>query len=461
MAREEIVGSSSRNLVFKTAGSIRVLVGDKYYDFNFSSNGSSNKEDESEDRILVVDDIESYLIGEIDYPGDKIIIFTMDGSIYVTNDGEYIPYVEGDGSSGDSNTFIDTVSFINKIPFSVSSNSLIKNLNANYLNGLDSNHFVQRNGDADLTRISFDTIRSNDGKFRFFNGELYYDGLFKLSNRNLINKEYEIRFSYEKPNDDNPIKTPYKLNLRSELDNITIDGIKASDKKFGLVTEDGYPNYDSDLWLHDSLKDLRNKFYYDASFDNKSVFRFTGDIVNDLYLGKIIEGEYSYSNENEEFIKSKFQGYVCELSGSYALISTNLVWDDKYSIIFSDLYNENNRRIIGDISNDLFVGEGVVSNGIILNGGCYLSSPEIHLPYIYKELNGNFYLFVRPGDNNYSIVNTGEIKVMCDSSSMNGTRLNIYTKDDIVLKCGNNSFSLTAGSYNQFIYMPVSKDEYN
>ena len=43
MAREEIVGSSSRNLVFKTAGSIRVLVGDKYYDFNFSSNGSSNK----------------------------------------------------------------------------------------------------------------------------------------------------------------------------------------------------------------------------------------------------------------------------------------------------------------------------------------------------------------------------------------------------------------------------------
>ena len=33
---DHVIGNSKRNLVLKTAGSIRVLVGDKYYYLNFT-----------------------------------------------------------------------------------------------------------------------------------------------------------------------------------------------------------------------------------------------------------------------------------------------------------------------------------------------------------------------------------------------------------------------------------------
>ena len=85
--RDEVIGNSKRGLVLKTAGSIRVLVGDKYYNLDFRNEESKEDEDESdsvESNFIISDSIDDYISGKLSYPGDNKIIFTFNGSIYYT-----------------------------------------------------------------------------------------------------------------------------------------------------------------------------------------------------------------------------------------------------------------------------------------------------------------------------------------------------------------------------------------
>lgn len=47
MAKEEIIGSPRRNLVFETSGVIRVKVGDKYYKLNYDKETTDDEDEES------------------------------------------------------------------------------------------------------------------------------------------------------------------------------------------------------------------------------------------------------------------------------------------------------------------------------------------------------------------------------------------------------------------------------
>lgn len=185
--RDEVIGNSKRGLVLKTAGSIRVLVGDKYYNLDFRNEESKEDEDDNdsvESNFIISDSIDDYISGKLSYPGDNKIIFTFNGSIYYTKNNSYKKYVVNSGC--DNNVikeYNDTVNFNAYIPFSVNSDRLITNLNAEYLDGKRVSDFIQNNNNINLKSVTFNNIKSSDGKFSYDNG------ILKMPNTSYIYKE--------------------------------------------------------------------------------------------------------------------------------------------------------------------------------------------------------------------------------------------------------------------------------
>lgn len=168
--KDEIVGNSRRNLVIKTAGIIRVLVGDKYYNLNFRDQSNDSKNEDVENNVtqdfIIAESIKPYNIGKIDYPGDNKVIFTLDGDIYYTKQNKYNKYLN-----------IKT-EHVDNSPFSVSSNgsviisnsNMVGNLNAQYLNGKTSSDFIENAETIRLKKIVVDSIESYDGNFYYKDG---------------------------------------------------------------------------------------------------------------------------------------------------------------------------------------------------------------------------------------------------------------------------------------------------
>ena len=178
---EHVIGNSKRNLVLKTAGAIKVLVGDKYYSLNFSEEDSSSKNDDdvvdndediveeeisSSDELIIIDNIDGYA-----YPGDGKVIMTLDGKMYYTSNNSYNEYLN---NIEIPNTFHNTINFNNSQPFKVINNSLITNLNANYLNGYSANDFILDSRTLKFNNVIVDSIESSDGVFK------YKDGIWSL-----------------------------------------------------------------------------------------------------------------------------------------------------------------------------------------------------------------------------------------------------------------------------------------
>ncbi len=181
MAREERIGSPYKDLVFRTAGNIRVLVGDKYYSLGYSDTESSDK-DNNKDKVLekdiiVASSIEDYKNGVIEYPGDNKIIFIPGDSIYYTSGDNYYSFLESSTTEGNStntlnNIFDKTIYLNGNPPLVLGNNSLIKGLNAEYLEGHSYYEFLKKGDDID-----FETISTSDGKFTVVDGKLTVDSI--------------------------------------------------------------------------------------------------------------------------------------------------------------------------------------------------------------------------------------------------------------------------------------------
>lgn len=178
--RDELIGNSRRNLVLKTAGIIRVLVGDKYYNIDFRSEKEEqeDKDNEITSNFIIAKNINGYENGIIEYPGDGKIIFTLDGGIYYTKNDKYNKYSAEVARSNNSiaSDFNNTINFKASIPFVVNSNTLINNLNAQYLNGKTENDFILRGSNIRLNNLIIDNIESSDGSFSYKNGEFTFPG---------------------------------------------------------------------------------------------------------------------------------------------------------------------------------------------------------------------------------------------------------------------------------------------
>lgn len=165
--KEERIGTPRRNLVLETAGSIRVLVGDKYYTLDFQDKKATKKDGSpAESNFVVTSTIDDYLNGTAPYPGDGKVIFALYSGIYYTNGGSY--YVMSSGNQNSQDTIDNTITFLGSPAFKVNSVQLINNLNADLLDGYHASDFAKKD---DLNQ-SFEKIETIDGKFTYKDGVL-------------------------------------------------------------------------------------------------------------------------------------------------------------------------------------------------------------------------------------------------------------------------------------------------
>lgn len=173
MAKEERLGSSRRNLVFETSGSIRILVGDKYYPLNFmDSKAEDSNGTPVESNFIIANTIVDYEDGTIEYPGDGKIIFALSSGIFYTDNEQYLPFTFSETSDkvnkDEENIFEETVTFKGIPAFIVNDDTEIENLNANKLNGYTSDDFVKVK-DFDT---SIKEIHTEDGLLNYSDGIL-------------------------------------------------------------------------------------------------------------------------------------------------------------------------------------------------------------------------------------------------------------------------------------------------
>ena len=177
MAKEEFIGSKNRDLVFRTAGRVSILIGDKYYPLNFDNTDNTDKEYDNTSEgsynssVIITDSINSYLNGSIPYPGDNYLIFSSSGDVYRTLNKEYYPYYIST-KPVDINSFDKTISFLGSPAFKVSRPLLINNLNAQLLNGKKDSDFILKSDNLSFENIIVNSIKSKDGKFSYINGVL-------------------------------------------------------------------------------------------------------------------------------------------------------------------------------------------------------------------------------------------------------------------------------------------------
>ena len=191
MAKEELIGSKNRDLVFRTAGRISVLIGDKYYPLNFGEESTSSSKDDntnnsnSVNSVISTESIDGYLNNDIQYPGDNKMIVLSNGDVYVTLNGEY-KKLFSPTSAQEINSFNKVISFLANPGFRMQYQTLIANLNANFLNGKRDVDFVQNSNNIKLRNLVVDSISSSDGKF------YYKNGVFSMGNTEdtQTNKEY-------------------------------------------------------------------------------------------------------------------------------------------------------------------------------------------------------------------------------------------------------------------------------
>ena len=174
MAKEERIGNPYKNLVFRTSGNIRVLVGDKYYTLKYDTENADDKSSNAAESnfIIAEEGMGPYLSGELEYPGDSKIIFAPGDNIYYTDNEMYLPFDKEEDTEGPSisttNTFNDTVIFNGNPAFVINGdNTRINNLNAEYLDGYFASDFIKKD-DA----LEFESISTSDGQFKVDSGNI-------------------------------------------------------------------------------------------------------------------------------------------------------------------------------------------------------------------------------------------------------------------------------------------------
>lgn len=148
------VGVEGKNLVLKTLGRIYVKVKDRKYELLFRPEDLQQylKQEETTatpdtpTSILIIDTNDE--IPDLTYPGDNFFIITKDGHLYFTENNEIveIPLTFSSTNLTLQNLNITgQITFTgNKSPFVIPTTSLVKNLNADLLDGYHADTFANK-----------------------------------------------------------------------------------------------------------------------------------------------------------------------------------------------------------------------------------------------------------------------------------------------------------------------------
>jgi hypothetical protein len=108
------LGSSTRDLVLKTRGTVYIKVGDRYHKLNFGESSTTTEEtvskeeptENKDEQFVYVIENKSY-INYIDYPGDnKLIVGKNDKTFFITLDGIYVDVTPKGNDSSQSTTVV-------------------------------------------------------------------------------------------------------------------------------------------------------------------------------------------------------------------------------------------------------------------------------------------------------------------------------------------------------------------
>lgn len=192
MAKEERIGNPYKNLVFRTSGNIKVLVGDKYYTLKYDTENADDKSSNAAESnfIIAEEGMGPYLSGELEYPGDSKIIFAPGDNIYYTDNEMYLPFDKEEDTEGPSisttNTFNDTVIFNGNPAFVINGdNTRINNLNAEYLDGYFASDFIKK-----TDKLEFESISTSDRNFKVEDGNIIARSI-SVTNGNIKNLSFQ------------------------------------------------------------------------------------------------------------------------------------------------------------------------------------------------------------------------------------------------------------------------------
>ena len=321
-----VVGIASRDLVLQTFGKVYVKVKDRYYKLDFENNLIENNDsnNESNDVIIINNSSE---INDITYPGDNKLIVSLDGKLYATSNGQIHEIVF---KAEISNKF-ETITVNGQViihaqdgvpPLVIDSTTMVKNLNANYLNGYTSDQFAIKNKNELIT-----------GNWTFDN-QIQFT---KQITNNSINNENPTTLDFENSTltiDYINVRKGINIDGETDLFNIKIDGIdgqwwlspKLYIESFNkididyVVIDDPFDSITRNYEIEKLDNQVNVDIWYDAFFSNYDI-----NINPDTYIFR------NFDNINEINIAN-------QILLDAGLINENII---NYSSIYQSIFDTN------------------------------------------------------------------------------------------------------------------------
>lgn len=319
----ESVGKDGADLVLKTAGKVVVKVKDRYYQLNFKDTNSSKTIN-----TIIVNDGDEVTNSLVDIVKDTLFI-TKNGEqyLYIFDDNKLVKL--GETQSDIISTFDDVVingdlTVLGNI--SVDDNTMIKNLNAEYLDGKKASDFIQNNINNTIKgEWTFnDTINTN--KINGTNNN-YIDLSSGVLNIDTIQCSKLISDDCTCSNDlgDSNIPNNSDTSEDSSAKNVLIDSISA---KTYINNTPRIVNVNS--LGFSTIEDLEVKKDWEIVLYGFNEYGITGtgvpiteyDLLNSLYTFTDIDEN---GNEVEEFLD---EDYLSQLNQYTISIKESSNWDN-------------------------------------------------------------------------------------------------------------------------------------
>lgn len=276
-----IVGNSNTDLVLETLGKVYIKTGRKLqlldemlkHVVKFNPESDTNK-------IILMSDISE--LETLEYPGEGYFIYVEDTyTLYISIKGSYVALIQADHikneeyvkKSGDTMTGPLDIN-THEAPLILHSSKLIKNLNANYLNGNSADSFTKKADDETIKgNWSFNGNNTSNGTW-VFNKNVRHKGDIILD-KNISSPEFASGYS------------GYGWRLDSDTNTLTIDNlvVRKAMKVFELIINQISATNGS-LWVSNSSKiESVYKINIVSNLENVSEGYYV--LTNDIYYESV------------------------------------------------------------------------------------------------------------------------------------------------------------------------------
>ena len=355
------MGVDGKNLVLKTLGKVYVKVKDRKYELLFRPEDLQRylKQEETTTTpdtptsILIIDSNEE--ISDLTYPGDDFFIITKDGHLYFTENDEIveIPLTFSPTNLTLQNLNITgQITFTgNKSPLVIPTNTLIKNLNADLLDGYHANSFANKSLNETIS-----------GNWTFNDSQTF---------RNAVGLKYLTDYSGNRINIDfeSGTITCNTLNVQ----NLNDQG-QTTESEFNIISGIG-----QEVWIGSQIEIIDKTFietinenafymvylaYMNNELPNKNPIDGTDWPLEDFWYSKIFfdswdaAGNYTLKNFDDPTVwnevNSNFANTGYDLSDYQNLINAlKTVNSDGFSDVLYELTIPNNINVLSLLPNML------------------------------------------------------------------------------------------------------------